>query len=211
VTAGHSAATGASSPDAEQLGVLARRPLRLELGCGSTKRDPEAVGIDLIPADGVDLVVDAYVVLEQLPDGSVDSIHSEHFLEHILDLERLLRESARVLRPQGRFTARVPHFSSPYYYSDPTHRSPFGLYTFGYFLRSTPLRRAVPQYSDPLPFTLSTPVLVFKSPRPFYGRYVFKRALGALVNLNRWGLEFWEENLCWLLPCYEITYELRRE
>lgn len=189
---------------------LSRRPLRLELGCGPGKRDPDAVGVDLLEAPGVDLVADAYDVLEALATGSVDSIHSEHFLEHVPDLERLLRESARVLRREGVFTARVPHFSSPYYYSDPTHRSFFGLYTFAYFVSASPTRRKVPQYAEPLPFSLQMPELVFKSPRPFYGRYAVKRLIGVLVNSSRWAREFWEENLCWTLPCYEITYELRR-
>jgi SAM-dependent methyltransferase len=201
-----------SSRDQSELAhALDRRPLRLELGCGTTKRDPAAVGVDLVAGAGVDLVADAYSVLEQLPNESVDAIHSEHFLEHIPDLERLVREAARVLVPGGTFTAHVPHFSSPYFYSDPTHRTFFGLYTFGYFTSGSPLRRSVPNYSEPLPFTQLRPILVFKSPRPFYARYAFKRLVGLLVNASRWSSEFWEENLCWAMPCYEIVYELRKQ
>ena len=31
-----------------------------------------------------------------------------------------------------------------------------------------------------------------------------KRSFGLLLNASRWGVEFYEENLCWLLPCYEV-------
>lgn len=197
-------------PFNDPLETLRRRPLRLELGSGHSKRDPEAVGVDLLGHSGVDVVGDVYDVLAALPDGSVDRITSEHFLEHIPDLELLLRESARVLRSGGRFLAQTPHFSSPYFYSDPTHRVHFGLYTFGYYVADTPMRRKVPQYTDPLPFLHKRPRYAFKSPKPFYGRYVIKRLFGRLINGSIWLQEFYEENLCWSFPCYEIQYELVR-
>src|SRR6185312_2948084 len=37
-----------------------------------------------------------------------------------------------VLEPGGEFRAVVPHFSNLHFYSDPTHRTFFGLYTFSY-------------------------------------------------------------------------------
>lgn len=189
---------------------LLRRPLRLELGCGYGKRDAAAVGIDMRDMDGVDVVGDAYEVLESLPDASVELIRSEHFLEHVPDLERLLQEAARVLLPGGRFLATTPHFSSPYFYSDSTHRAFFGLYTLAYYVAESPLRRKVPQYGDPLPFELRRPKYSFTSPRPFYGRRAIREGIGWIFNANRWLQEFYEENLCWLFPCYEIRYELRR-
>lgn len=192
-------------------GMLRRTPLVLELGSGTRKRDLSAVGVDILDLPGVDVVGDVHDVLASLPDGSVDRITSEHFLEHIPDLERLLRDSARVLRSGGRFLAQTPHFSSPYYYSDPTHRVHFGLYTFGYYVADIPMRRKVPQYIEPLPFVHCRPRYVFKSPRPFYARYAVKRALGSVFNASGWLQEFYEENLCWIFPCYEIHYELVRK
>jgi ubiquinone/menaquinone biosynthesis C-methylase UbiE len=190
--------------------ALQRRPLDLELGCGETKRNPDAVGIDTRALRGVDVVADALDALRSLPDGSVDSISSSHFLEHVDDLEAVLRESARVLRQGGRFLATTPHFSNPYFYSDPTHRGFFGLYTFCYFVETSPLRRQVPHYIDPLPFVLHSPTLGFKSTSPFYGRHACKQVLEKVFNRSRWLKEFYEENLCWMIPCYEITYDLRR-
>lgn len=190
--------------------ALARRPLRLELGCGDAKQSPDSVGIDIRPAPGVDVVGDALDVLSGLADASVASISSRHFLEHLDDPIEVLRESARVLEPGGEFKAVVPHFSNPAYYSDPTHRTPFGLYTFGYWVRSTPFSRAVPHYDEPVPLDLVSARLVFKSHRPFYVRHALKQVPSAWVNTSRWTQEFYEEHLCWLMPCYEVDYVLIR-
>jgi ubiquinone/menaquinone biosynthesis C-methylase UbiE len=191
--------------------ALSRRPLHLELGCGSSKRSPSAVGVDLLPAEGVDVVGDALEVLRSLPDGSVTSIYSEHFLEHVPDPRLVLVEAARVLEPGGAFRAVVPHFSNPAFYSDPTHRSFFGLYTFSYWVRSTPFRRTVPHYDEALPFELVSARHTFKSHRPFYVRHAIKKVLSAWVNATTWTQEFYEEHLCWLMPCYEVDYTLRRD
>jgi hypothetical protein len=165
----------------------------------------------LLDCDGVDIVDDALAVLRQLPDSSVSSIYSEHFMEHVLDPLELLCESARVIQPGGKFRAIIPHFSNPAFYSDPTHRSFFGLYTFGYWVRSTPFRRQVAQYIDPLPLTLVSARHRFKSSPPFYVRHALKKALSSWVGLGRWSQEFYEEHLCWLMPCYEIDYLLTRD
>lgn len=191
--------------------ALARRPLVLELGCGGTKRLPDSVGVDLLDLPGVDVVGDALEVLRSLPDGSVRAIHSEHFLEHIPDAEGLVREAARVLEPGGEFRAVVPHFSNPHFYSDPTHRTFFGLYTFSYWVRSVPWRRQTPQYDDAAPLTLVEAHYHFKSARPFYVRHAIKKVLGSWVNRSRWTREFYEEHFVWLMPAYELEYLLRRD
>jgi ubiquinone/menaquinone biosynthesis C-methylase UbiE len=189
---------------------LDRRPLVLELGCGTSKRTPTAVGIDVLPLQGVDVVGEVLDVMRQLADASVSAIYSEHFLEHVPDAEAVVREAARVLEPGGEFRAVVPHFSNPAFYSDPTHQNYFGLYTFGYWVQSTPFSRKTPQYIEPLPFSLVAATHRFKSSRPFYVRHAIKKVLASWVNLSGWTQEFYEEHLCWLMPCYELDYVLRR-
>jgi SAM-dependent methyltransferase len=184
--------------------------ITLELGCGPSKRDPAAIGIDLLDFPGVDLVGDVYAALAMLPPASVDAIYTAHFLEHLPDLPALLLEAARVLKPAARFTIVVPHFSNPFYYSDPTHRTPFGLYTMAYFCSQTILRRGVPRYGFDLPLALDSVRLEFKSYPPRYVRHAFKRMIGALVNSSIFATEFYEENFCWLVPCYEVRYQLHR-
>ncbi len=184
--------------------------IRLELGCGPAKQDPAAVGIDLLDFPGVDLVGDVYSALAMFQPASVDAIYTAHFLEHVPDLPGLLREASRVLKPGAEFTIVVPHFSNPFYYSDPTHRTPFGLYTMAYFCSQTIFRRGVPRYGFDLPLALDEVGLCFKSYPPRYVRHAFKRLVGTLVNASTFATEFYEENLCWLVPCYEVRYRLHR-
>ena len=195
-------------------GVLARlrerERVELELGCGATKRNPDAIGIDALELPGVDLVGDVFDVLAAIPPGSVDRVASFHFFEHVDDLPRLVAQLARVLKPGGELFVVAPHFSNPYYYSDHTHRRFFGLYTFAYLAKSAVFARDVPRYGVTPEFEVVDVTLGFKSARPFYVRYAIKRAIGAVVNVGRWTKEFWEENLCWLFPCYEVRYRLRR-
>ena len=116
-----------------------------------------------------------------------------------------------MLQPGGEFRAVVPHFSNPAFYSDPTHRAFFGLYTFSYWVRETPFRRKTPQYEAALPFVLVSARHNFKSSPPFYVRHALKKVAGWWVGLGRWPQEFYEEHLCWIMPCYEVDFVLRRD
>jgi ubiquinone/menaquinone biosynthesis C-methylase UbiE len=196
-------------------GVLARRDLRdavIELGCGPLKRWPGSIGIDIADGEHVDIVGDALEVLPALPAGCAKLVSSSHFLEHLPDAGPVLDEMSRVLGPGGEIEIVVPHFANPYFHSDPTHRNTlgFGLYTMSYYARDPLFRRQVPGYVRREPLTLKRVDLGFKAARPFYGRHAVKRAIGALFNSCRYLQEVWEENLCYLLPCYEIRYVLGR-
>ena len=180
----------------------------LELGCGPRKRHADAIGVDRLDYPGVDLVGDVFGVLRSLPAACVQSVHAYHFFEHVDDLPALLEEVARVLKPDGSLDVEVPHFSNPYFYSDPTHSKFFGLYTFSYLARDGLFRRRVPQYECMPHFELVDVRLDFDS--PFLFRGLIKRAIGPLFNLTRWLQEFHEENLCYVLPCYQLRFSLRR-
>ncbi len=182
----------------------------LELGCGPARRHPEAVTIDALEFDGVDVVGDIFEVLATIPDGVVDAVHSYHFLEHIEPLPTIVRELARVLRPGGLLHGVVPHFSNPYFYSDYTHRQPFGLYSFSYLADDPIFRRRVPRYQVDTGLVLEDVRLGFKAPPPFYVRYALRRALGVVVNSSRLTQEWYEAGWTGWFPCYEIDFRLRR-
>lgn len=182
----------------------------LELGCGTRKRRASSIGIDIMDAPGVDIVGDVFDVLAAVPSATVDTVYASHFLEHVQPLPVLMDELERVLKPGGTLELIVPHFSNPHYYSDPTHRQTFGLYSMSYFAQDPILRRKVPHYGRTCRLELSDVRLEFKSSRPFYGRYAAKRLLHYIVNLCTWTREFYEENLCFILPCYEVRYRLKK-
>jgi SAM-dependent methyltransferase len=183
-------------------------PVSIELGCGPAKRDPASVGIDALDFPCVDVVGDLFEVLAAIPAATVSRCYSSHLLEHVDDLNRLVDEIERVLQPGGTMTATVPHFSNPYFFSDPTHSRAFGLYTMSYLSADRLLRRKVPLYGRTPRLELLAVHLGFTSPFPL--RRVVKRLVGPLFNAGRVTQEFWEENLCYLFPCYEITYTLKR-
>lgn len=182
----------------------------LELGCGPARRHAEAVTIDALDFDGVDVVGDIFEVLAKMPDGSVDAVHSYHFLEHVAPLDGIVRELARVLKPGGLLHTVVPHFSNPYFYSDYTHRQTFGLYSFSYLSDDRIFRRRVPRYQLDTGLVLEDVTLNFKAPKPFYVRYALRRALGVLVNGSRLTQEWYEAGWTGVFPCYELDFKVRR-
>ncbi len=184
-------------------------PVILELGCGE-RQSAERIGIDCLDLPGVDIVADLEQGLPFLPDNSVDAIHSRSFLEHIDNLETLMYHIWRVLKPEGKKYLFVPHFSNPYYYSDYTHQRFFGLYSFEYFSKSqSRFKRKVPAFYHHFSFQTESLVLTFRS--SWLGRRFIRRMAQKLFNTSTAWQEFYEENLCYLIPCYGIHATLRPE
>ena len=174
----------------------------LELGCGPHRKEGR-IGIDRIDLPSVDVVSDLEEGLSFLPDNSVDEIHCRSVLEHIQNFENLIREIVRVLKRHGRAYVFVPHFSNPYCYSDYTHKRFFGLYTFYYFVDSEhQLKRKVPDFYTDIRINIISQRLVFRS--PFWFSRQLKKAVGLLVNCHRTLMEFYEQHLCYIFPCYGI-------
>lgn len=117
--------TGISNPPWEDVeGNLIKQYIKsgtvLDLGCGSNKTIPEAIGVDMVPKDEVigtlstnpkssaDVTAD---VSQPLPfdDNSVDTIIARHVLEHLLDHIQSLVNWIKVLRPGGRLLLAVPN------------------------------------------------------------------------------------------------------
>ncbi len=184
--------------------------IELELGCGNRKRHRQAIGIDMLDYPDVGIVGDIYEALALFPDQSVDAVYSYHFVEHIPDVPKLLLELARIVKSRGLVEFVAPHFSNPYFYSDPTHRSFFGLYTFCYFADKSPFSREVPTYGNTINFGIDGIDLIFKSARPFIIRYGIKKVIGSLFNSCIFMKELYEENFSHIFPCYEVRYILKR-
>lgn len=182
-------------------------PVVLELGSGSSKT-PGRINIDKLDMPNVDIVADLEKGLQFLPDNAVDFIYSKSFLEHIDNLDLLMREIWRVLKPTGKKKLYVPHFSNPFYFSDYTHKNFFGLYSFEYFsTHQNKFKRKVPSFYHDFGFITEKLTLDFKS--PWKSRNYMKRVFQKIINLNPWMMEFYEENLCYIIPCYGIKATLK--
>lgn len=190
--------------------ISGKKPINLELGCGDRKHSSKYIGIDMLDYECVDIIGDVYEVLPVIPDGVVDEVYSSHFIEHVTDLPLLVNELARIIKKHGKLIIVAPHFSNPYFYSDWTHKTSFGLYSMSYFSKDSKLSRKVPTYQRELKFSLIKIKLIFKSSPPFYVRHLLKRFIEFIVNINIYTREFYEELFCYWFPCYEIKYELQR-
>ncbi len=83
--------------------------MKLDLGCGARKR-PGYLGVDRLPLDGVDLVMD----LDKkfiLNKNAVTEINCHNVLEHVKDLDHTMKEIWRVCKPGAIVHITVPHFS----------------------------------------------------------------------------------------------------
>ena len=187
-----------------------KKKITLDIGCGANKKISTNIGIDMLDLPGVDIVGDVLNITNELKENTVDEIYTSHFLEHIENLEEYLNEFSRILKKDGLLKIVVPHYSNPYFYSDPTHKRYFGLYTMCYFSESSLFKRTVPQYNHKINFTLMSVDLNFSSTRPFYFRHAFKKFFGVLFGKTNYMKEFWEENLSFIFPCYDIKYILKK-
>lgn len=184
--------------------------LRLELGCGESPTPADVVGIDQRDLPSVDVVGDIYEVLASLPDGCVQHVGSRHFFEHVEQPGELLAELGRVMKSGATMTMVVPHWSSPYFYSDPTHTRFYGLYSLSYMASCALFQREVPNYGDKAPFDVLAVYLVFgRETRSRLFRRA-KRAAGTFINVRPARQEFYEAHLAKLLSCSEIDFRLLR-
>lgn len=125
--------------------VASTSPIKLDLGCGPSKKGPEWVGIDQYQFSGVDHVLT--LGSDPLPygEGTVEEMHSSHFLEHLGAEARchVINEAYRVLKPGGQFHVVVPHWRSSRAYGDPTHVwPPMGEMWFYYLDKSWRMSQA---------------------------------------------------------------------
>jgi predicted SAM-dependent methyltransferase len=188
--------------------IIRKERIVIELGCGPNKV-VGAIGIDKIQDENVDIIADIENGLPFLPDNSVDELVSKHLLEHIENLDQLIKEIYRVLKPGGIHRAIVPHFSNPYFYSDYTHRRFFGLYTFDYFSDETSkLKRKVPNFYNKIQFHITKRYLRFYSLRPILN--LFRRIYSRWVNRSPSAQECYEESWCYHFPCQEIHFEMTK-
>lgn len=193
----------------------AARPLKINLGCGG-KRLPGFVGVDVAELPAVDVKMDVREYLRSLKPSSVSHVYSRHFLEHVEGnaLRDLLLEIDRVLRPGGHIEFIVPHFSNPYYYSDPTHRQPFGVHTFSYLCERSCLRRGVPQYACIPGWNLVDVKLGFvpyAQPRLLGGKVpMLSGLLNRAVNLGYLTIELFERYFCWWFTIYEVRFRIEK-
>ena len=187
--------------------LQAGRDLRLNLGSGKRSK-PGFYNVDLLALPHTDIQADLNEPLSEIPDNSVSEIYTRHTLEHVSRLLELMAELYRVTKPGGRIEIIVPHFSNPYYYSDPTHVRFFGLYSFFYFCdEEDQPRRKVPSFYLPERFRVES--VRCKILRESLWDKLLGFAVQPLINRSLGWLDRYERRLCRWIPANDIRYILR--
>ena len=185
--------------------LKAGRALRLDLGCGS-KPKAGFYGLDLLA--GSDVVADLNEPLDLLPDSCAEHVFASHSLEHVERLVPLVAELHRILQPGALLEVIAPHFSNPYFYSDPTHVRPFGLYTMSYFVDEGSQRghHKVPPLAGAPRFMLE------RVSFSFYRSSLCDRIVVPLIrgfaNASPWSQDTYERRLSWIFPAAEVRYRM---
>jgi SAM-dependent methyltransferase len=121
---------------------ITERKTKIDFGCGEltdgkVKRYASCLGsynpeeyikIDAKAVQGVDIVYRSGPL--PFKTECVDEIICIHVLEHVTDLEALLKEMHRVLKPGGKLRIWVPHCFSPSAFGMPSHVRYFTYETF---------------------------------------------------------------------------------
>lgn len=160
----------------------------LDIGCGPHKLKG-AVGIDLRPLPGVDLVQDLDRHPWALPANQYEFIRCQHVIEHLSDLFGLAREIHRVGRSGAVVEFRTPHYSSYASWGDPTHRWHFSL-------------GSIPQLFEMALGTESYKV-----------RKIELRFTGSALDFFGWAIyrmskKTYEKHFAWIFPANEIVCEI---
>ena len=109
--------------------VLNKNMKILDLGCGRNKIK-DSIGVDIINYKGVDIVMDLNKFPYNFRDKTFDLIYCYDTIEHLEDITSIMKELYRILKDNGNIKIRVPHFSSLWAFSDPTHKHFFGYKSF---------------------------------------------------------------------------------
>lgn len=186
-------------------------PRRLDIGCGANPIGPEWIGIDAIPYPGVKIIGDAFDVLRAIEAGVIDEIFTAHFLEHVEDLYGMVEEMTRVLKPGGKLTVRVPHWSNTSFWSDPTHKRTFGLWSFNYLAHSDLFSHPLPDYGNQFPLQLLSVRLAFPVAAGFGLRTRIMSIIDKRANASPAAQEFYETNVARIIGCNELQFFLERK
>jgi hypothetical protein len=168
----------------------------LDVGCGTRKAEPGAVGIDASPRSAADIVWNLDDFPWPLESNTFERVHMSHIVEHVRDVMRTMSEVHRVARNGADVFVTTPHFSSHNSYTDPTHLRHLAGRSFQYFTGE-----------DFATFTGSSVSFSIEAVELTFGKNLFLDALGRC--LARRNLEWYERHAAWIFPAQDIRCHLK--
>lgn len=193
-----------------------RKLLKLDLGCGNNPKNGY-IGIDNFYKSKNVIKKDVLLYLKRLPDNSVSEIYSRHFFEHLNYeyIKKMLLQIDRVLTNGGSINITVPHYSNPFFYSDPTHKTFWGVHSFSYICEETCLKRNVPKYISIKGWSLRNIKIKFVPMKNIKLLGVRLPSLclilNIIINLNISLIEYYERYFASFFSIYEIEFLVRKK
>lgn len=173
-----------------------RREQVLDVGCGTRKAEPHAVGIDKSSGSAADVVWDLDQYPWPLESGRFARVHLSHIIEHVADVMKTMAEVHRVARPAADVFLTTPHFSSHNSYADPTH--------LRHLAASSVEHLSGKDFASftgaPFRFDVVSVELTFG------GNFILDNLGRALARAN---LKWYERHAAWILPALDIRAHLR--
>ena len=166
--------------------------LRLNLGCGRRKFD-DAVNLDITPATNPDVVHDLAILPCPFDDSTFREVIAFDVIEHLDDFLGTMEEIHRICRAGATVDISVPHYSSRYAYTDPTHRRFFGVASMDYLSEE----HAFGFYSEARFKVLRNQI--------FFEPSLLSRLVWRLANRFP---DVYERRFAWIYPAWFVSFQL---
>ncbi|MGZ4852907.1 MAG: class I SAM-dependent methyltransferase [Halobacteriota archaeon] len=157
-------------------GTLTEGKIALYSRCLGSYDPDEYVKVDAKDIPGVDVVYRGGAL--PFEPESVDEIICIHVLEHVQDLESIMKEFHRILKPGGHLRIWVPHCFSPSAFGMPTHVRYFTFETFTPFDEQSDMAY---EYDFHFKFVTSRMQVV----RRYYSPTLLDRFLERAINYHQ--------------------------
>jgi len=188
--------------------MVASNGMKLNLGCGTDIREGY-VNLDSTKLPGVQVVHDIQKLPLPFKNEEFDEILCQDVLEHV-DYPRVLKDLHRILKPGGKLSIRVPHFTSRNNYVDPTHVKRFSVRTFDYFIPDSHINKEKGRsYYFDFHFSRIASIRITFDKHIFILRTINHYLIEPLVNISRKMQDFYETTgFSRLFPGQNILVEL---
>jgi len=170
---------------------------KLNVGCGERILNG-FVNLDKFKLEGVDVVHDIEKFPWPFQDNSFVEIDCNMILEHISDLVKTMKEIYRISKDNVIVRIKVPYFSCPSNFIDPTHKKLFTYYSFDF----------LDNKSEYFMFMFDESLPKFKIVKRRIIFYSFMKIFEPIFNLKSL-VKFYTGVLSYILPAGELYFELR--
>jgi len=169
--------------------------MKLHLGCGVNIKEGY-INHDICKDKGVDVTFDLNKFPYPFKDNQFDEIFSEHVLEHLDSVDKVLTEWYRISKNNGTIKIRVPHHASGNAFADPTHKQ-FMNHRFFLCL----------EYTDKANRNLKNKIKFnFKIEKLWITLVWWAKPLEFIINQIK---GFYDYSLCYVIRPTDIVVELR--